>query len=197
MIIFPSLAIIFMFIISQFKLNKSWLVISLSIILILIIFHPILNGLYDLLMSEKFGAEQGGTLTIRLQAVDFFLNQLFPSFGSYIIGNGFASYHDQYGNYILFLIEKFKFYQADIGIIGDYTRFGLIFIFGIILLLIKIFKFQIVEEVKYIKYFFVYVGITCITIPHFGYSDGIVAICCGLYLIEKNSNHFSKTFSAH
>ena len=185
MVIFPSLLIVLIFIGSRLKFYKSILIVTLSTILIIIVFYPILKGTFNLLLSEKNYSEPGGTLSIRLQAINYFFNLLFPTFITYIIGNGFASYHNNYGNFILFLREKYNLYQSDIGIIGDYTRFGILFVVGILALLIKICKHSYAKNAKYIKYFFIFIGITYITIPHFGNSDGIVAICCGLYLIEK------------
>lgn len=187
MVIFPSLGLGIIFMVTKIKMRKTSFIAFITLLFSLFIFYPIISSAFNLASNEIFDPKTGGTLAIRVNDIKFFMSQLFPSLGSYITGNGFASYHDTYGNFIFFLTQKFNYYQADIGILGDYTKFGLVYLIGVIALLIKVFLTKFDNESIYLKYFFTFVVISTITIPNFGYSDGIIVICCGLYLVEKYS----------
>ena len=187
MIIFPLLFLIIFFSFSMFKLNKpNFYIWGLTFgVVFLLILLPIVVASYELLLVDL--QYSSGSYEIRLKAISYFINEFFPSFLSYIIGNGFASYHDNYGLNILFLKENFHFYQSDIGLIGDYTKFGILYIVGVFIILFRVFKSNFIDASIYLKYFFIFIAITCITLSHFGFPDGIVSICCGLYLLQKYS----------
>jgi len=163
--------------------------IATAILIVIFAFSQSFNAMLYLAKSDLGQTQESGTLDIRIKALSFFYPFFFPDYWHLLIGNGFASTHSSYGQLIDYFKLKMNFYQSDIGILGDITEMGLVYLFGVLVLLKNVFTTKLPRKALYIKYFFYYVILSCITLSHFGYSDGIVTLCLSFYLIEKyNSN---------
>lgn len=190
-VIFPLGLLTFIYL---FKNLKKGRILSSSFIFIGVVlsgffFINILQSLYSLLISAA--NMQEGNVQIRLDAATFFLNYLFPNSLTYILGNGFSSELVSYGQEILFYKLQYGFYQSDIGLIGDYSKFGILYIIGVFLLIYEILKQK--NKEPYILFSFYFIIISIITLSHFGVQSEIPAICILLYLIvstqSKTSHH--------
>jgi hypothetical protein len=152
---------------------------------LLVFFYPIIESIINVLFYEL--KTSSGNYYLRLETIQFYFDTLFERPITYFLGNGVASQKVRYGLEMLFYKEEYRFYQSDIGLIGDYIRFGIVYLIGIFFILYKIFKNTFSLRVSYLKYFFLMITITMLVLSHFGIQDSIGAICCGLYLIDKKN----------
>jgi len=134
-------------------------------------------------VSEK----QAGNIeqNIRVKAALFFLFEFFPNKLSYIIGNGVPSAHSIYGIRINEYKDFFGFFQSDIGLIGEFSKFGLLFAIAELIILFRILFMKLHEHLQFIKLFVIGVMLTLFTGKGvFGGADNIVVMCLMLYLID-------------
>ncbi len=157
-----------------------YFLILLSVIPIFIIFQDIFIEMVELSerQSENFETD------IRVRAAKFFLTDFFPNKLTYIMGNGQDHGQSIYGMRILTYKIAHGYYQSDIGIIGDFSKFGLFYIVGYFWLFVKVFSIKLKPEYGYVKYFFL---LNILSMP-FGSasSSGIVALCILMYILDIN-----------
>lgn len=158
-----------------------FVLLILSMIPIFLMFQEIFTNLIDLSKQQTESIAEN----VRIRAVYFFLTELFPNTLAYITGNGADSSNSTYGFMIQMYKDAYGFFQSDIGLIGDYTKFGIFFIIGVTLIMIRVLKSNIGDEYKYIKYFYLSVLLTLFTGGGpFAQSDSIVGLCITLYLLD-------------
>lgn len=177
------LSIIYLY--QSFKSKKILSVIlAISIFFIGgILFYSIID--FVLLLYKKALSGQEGNLQIRFTALSLIVSEFFKNIFTYFIGNGFASENSNYGLRLLYLKENYGVYQSDLGIIGDYTKYGLIYliaIFYIIKLVISNKKYYLNT---FMLYSFYYIIFTMILLSHFGTQSHIPAIVIIFYLLNK------------
>lgn len=128
---------------------------------------------------------------IRIKATQFFMTEFFPNNIAYITGNGVGHQASSFGKAILFYKLHYGYYQADIGVIGEYTKYGVFFLVGIASLLYKGIFFHTTINLTYIRYFFILVLISLPLGQHFTVPDNIITICILMYIIDVNRNQNS------
>lgn len=154
---------------------------AIGVIPIIYMFQEIFISLIDLSKQQS----ESITDNVRIRAAVFFLVELFPNTASYITGNGADSNNSNYGYIIQMYRDAYGFYQSDIGIIGDYTRFGLAFTIGAFIILYRTIFSKTSDQSVYIKFFFLSVLLTLFTGGGpFAQADSIVAICFTLYILD-------------
>lgn len=164
--------------------------VVLSLIPLFIIFQDIFISLIDLSKNQSEALAEN----TRIRSATFFLTQLFPDTYAYYTGNGADSSNSNYGLSIQMYKDLYGFYQSDLGIIGDYTKFGVLFVIGVFWILFKIIFSKPGPESAYIKFFFISILLTLFTGGGaFGMADSIAAVCFTFYLLdidyfERNSN---------
>ncbi len=159
--------------------------ISAAIFPVVILFQEIFLSLIELSKTQTESLAEN----VRIRATVFFLTELFPNTFSYFTGNGADSTNSYYGMLIQMYRDAYGFYQSDIGIIGDYTRFGALFVLGALMILFKIIFGKISSHYTYIKFFFISVLLTLFTGGGpFAQADSIVAICFTLYIIDVDKH---------
>lgn len=157
-----------------------YFLILLSIIPIFVIFQDIFNEMIALSENQSKSFETD----IRVRAATFFLTDFFPNKIAYIMGNGQDHGQSMYGMRILTYKIANGYYQSDIGIIGDFSKFGFFYVVGYLWLFIKVFTIKLKTEYEYARYFFL---LNVFTMP-FGStsSAGIVALCILMYILDIN-----------
>jgi hypothetical protein len=155
--------------------------VVLSLIPLYIIFQDIFISLIDISKNQT----QALAEDTRVRSATFFLLQLFPENYVYFTGNGADSANSSYGMSIQMYKDLYGFYQSDLGLIGDYTKFGALFVIGVLWILIKSIFYKSGITFNYIKFFFISTLLTIFTGGGpFGMSDAIVAICFTMYLLD-------------
>jgi len=162
------------------------LLVMLSIIPIVFMFQDIFLNMLSVSTEQSEGFEED----IRVRAATFFLTDLFPNKIAYITGNGTDSASSTYGMMIQTYRDTFGFYQSDVGLIGDYSKFGAFFLIGVFSIIIRTLTGKLSEDYVYIKYFYVNILMTLFTGGGaFGEGNSIVAVCFTLYLIDVDKHN--------
>ncbi|KAF5029094.1 hypothetical protein DSECCO2_652180 [anaerobic digester metagenome] len=173
------------------KVKSKLMVILLAAfaaIPVILMFQDIFTSIISLSKEQSQGFEEN----IRVLAGTFFLTDFFPNNLAYITGNGADSANSGYGMTIQMYKDVFGFYQSDIGIIGDFSKFGILFLTGVFSILYRILKTRLSDDLNYIKYFFLFVILTGITgAGPFGDANSIVTISIILYLADVDKHNRS------
>lgn len=182
--------IISMFLLTIINVLLSKRVKSKFLILILVILATIPVGImfqdiFINLLSVSQEQSQELTEDTRVRAATFFMTQLFPNDWAYFTGNGVASANSGYGVMIQMYMDVYGFYQSDLGLLGDYTIYGALFVVAVFILIIRILLMKLDQSHMFIKYFYITVLLTLFTGGGpFARNDAIVTICMTLYIID-------------
>jgi hypothetical protein len=159
--------------------------------LIVVSFVPVYYLLEDIFIGlVEVSEQQSQNLesNIRIKAATFFLTDFFPNTLSYIFGNGQDHMNSIYG----VRVDTYKlvhgYYQSDVGFVGEFSKFGLLFAIGAIWLFIKVFATRLRPEHNYVKYYLMRSAILLPFGSGFTTSFSIVTICMLLYIADKNIN---------
>jgi hypothetical protein len=122
---------------------------------------------------------------VRFKAAIYFLTDFFPNKLSYITGNGVPSALSPYGIQVNAFKKVLGFHQSDIGIIGDYSTFGILLVIAQIIIYVRAMSIRLPGELDFIKLNFLVLILTIfISGGAFSYAENIVIICLSLYLID-------------
>ncbi|GAB1404963.1 MAG: hypothetical protein PHX54_09115 [Lentimicrobiaceae bacterium] len=158
------------------------ILLAAAVIPVVIIAQDVIESMVLLTQKQSKNIHEN----IRVLAAGFFLTDFFPNNLAYITGNGADSSNSSYGIIIQSYKDIYGFYQSDIGIIGDFSKFGLFFLIGVTMILVKALKSKMTGKLPYIKYSFIMIIMLSFTGGGFfgNSSDTIVSICLILYIID-------------
>lgn len=125
---------------------------------------------------------------IRLFSLDFYLNQYWPKeWFARVIGNG--KNHLEIGKYakeILYYNQELKLYRSDVGIIGTYNIYGLLYVVNILWYNIKgLNNKYYLSNNKYIQLVFISSLLLLPLTVYYDHSSAIPFYCLITYLVEK------------
>ncbi len=160
----------------------------LTFFLILLCFIPLFflfEGIF--LQMLKVTQEQSTSIedNVRYRAAHYFLFEFNKNPLWMITGNGMPDHQSSYGRFINSLTETFGFYQSDIGIIGDFSKFGIFFVIGQLWILIKLIRSKLVEKYTFIWYNTLSILMTMFTGAGL-HAGTIVLICMMMYIADVN-----------
>jgi hypothetical protein len=163
------------------KLNA---VIAISIGgVVLLLFKDYLFAQYIEMTNEQL---QYGD-NVRQLAADFFLNEYWPHWAAKIFGNGPAHFDSDYGYEMELIRDTFHFFRVDVGIIGAYNEFGILYAINIIWVNLKGLqnKYYTYNN-RYLKLLFVNALILLILSEYYSKALGIPFYCLIFYLADKS-----------
>jgi hypothetical protein len=173
-----------LFLLLNREIKSKWFIILLSMVLGVSLFFFFYDIFMEMLnVTEKqMGNQQD---PVRVRSARFFTGDFMQHPLTYFFGNGADHGSSKYGMKIIYYKLSYGFYQSDIGIIGHYSKFGVLYVLGQILIFFRIAFGKIPKSVNYLKYV---VGIILFTLftggSVFGSSDGIAGIMMMIYLID-------------
>jgi hypothetical protein len=182
-VLFTVILVTLMYILLSNKVQNKiavFTLILLSAVAFFFIFQEIFLSMLE--VSKKQNANIEGD--VRYRAITFFLFDFFPNRISYITGNGVASANSAYGVMVNNLKLYRGFYQTDIGLIGDFSKFGLVFLIAQFSIMFRILFLKIEEKLVFIKLVFWSMAITLITGGSIAAGDSITSVCSMLYLVD-------------
>lgn len=195
----------FMFVVFTKQVKSKigiFFIVGLSIFPLYLAFQDVISSMFEVSVMQSQETEQN----VRLRAVKFFMIDFFPNKFSYLIGNGAAGNSSEYGRQIQYYMQNFGFYQSDIGMIGEYSMYGILFILAEFTILIKSIFIKLPPSISFVRYIFLGVLMMSFTGGGgFSESETIVNICIMLYLIDayktiettKPSENESKPVHSH
>jgi hypothetical protein len=159
-------------------------VLALASFAIFLIFREIFAELTKVSNSQVNDLASG----IRLKAARFFVTTFMPSEWAYIFGNGVSAEGSIYDQKMTLYAMRYGFYLADIGIIGDYIKYGIIFVVAGLIMLFKSIRFKINPEYNFLKY---YILTQCFTlVTGYGIFGGVdVILLLILYVFDKDRSN--------
>jgi len=184
------LSIVFMI---QSKVVKSrflfFTLIGLALIPVYLIFQDIINAMFDLTVSQSNSTAES---SIRMKSARFFLTDFYKNDWAYLIGNGEAG-STGYGLRMADVAERYGYYRADIGLIGEYTKYGMLFVIGVFVIFYRSLSARLPENLMFIKYNFLGIMLTLVTGGGaFGtFSINILINCMLMYMIDMYLNEVS------
>ena len=157
------------------------LILSMAVISVFLVFREIFDEIYKVSATQ---AQYLGT-GIRIKAARFFLTSFMPTKWAYLFGNGDSGLASAYDQRIILYALKYGYYISDIGILGDYVKYGAVFLLAGIYMVIKVLLFKAGPEVQFLKY---YVLSQCFTLVTgygiFGGADIVMILI--LYVFDVN-----------
>ncbi len=160
-----------------------YFIILISFIPVFILFQEIFAGLIDLSTKETANIHSD----IRVRAAKFFLTDFFPNKLAYFFGNGHEHGQSMYGVRVATYMKYRSFYQSDVGLIGEFSKYGLFFVIGALWLLFRGFTSRLKPEQTYIKYHFLRVALVLPFGSNFTEPSSIAVLCTLIYIIDKNN----------
>ncbi len=155
------------------------IVVSVAVVTVFLLFQEIFTEL------TKVSNMQAGNIgqNVRVKAARFFLTDFMPGGWAYVFGNGSAAPGSPYWQKSLFYTIKYGYYITDIGIIGDYVKFGIVFTLAGFAMLGKSLFFKVSPEYNFLKYYIVSQCFTLLT--GYGLLSGVdIIIVMILYVFD-------------
>ncbi|MFO8234696.1 MAG: hypothetical protein R6U04_04725 [Bacteroidales bacterium] len=182
----PTVVTIVILIFSN-KIKSKALIILLVMAVVGVTFYMFQDIILNLVSISREQTAHSAE-DIRVRAARFFLNDFFPSKVAYITGNGEGHLSSAFGREVHSYKVHYGYYQSDIGIIGEYTKYGAMFLIGATILTYKGIMTNIGTNFNYIRYFFILLLISAPLGLFFTLPDSIVPICILLYIIDYQKN---------
>jgi len=108
---------------------------------------------------------------VRLKAAKFFITDFMPNIYAYLFGNGNSGLSSRYNQEMMMYVFKNGYYVSDIGLLGDYVKYGIVFITAGIYLIIKGLTFKISNNIDFLKF---YIFLQCFTVfTGYGFLGGV------------------------
>ncbi len=128
-----------------------------------------------------------GAENIRYRSAEYYMRDSKKNPLALIIGNGPPSGHSAFGNKISKISLYYGYYLSDIGIIGTIYKYGFIFAFIILILLLRILTYKFPPDQFYFKmYVWMQVFLLFSTYPFYEDKVGIIILSFILYTIEHD-----------
>jgi energy-coupling factor transporter transmembrane protein EcfT len=155
------------------------LIFSLAVVSFFLIFREIFVELTKVSSSQMQNLSGG----IRIKAARFYLTNFMPNAWAYIFGNSNSGLGSAYDQQIFLYAFKYGFYTSDIGILGDYVKYGIVFTIAGLVMLIKAICFKISDKYSFLKY---YIFSQCFTlITGYGIFGGVdIVMVLSLYIFD-------------
>jgi hypothetical protein len=173
------------------RIKSRLLIYFMSALGIILIFFTFQN-IFQELVKTALHRDPISSENIRFRAVKYFMSNFFPNKLTYIFGNGASSVKSEYSHKLWMISSKYGYYLGDIGIIGEYVNYGLLFLFGVFGILYNSIKSKIQPQYAYIKYFYVFTLIGIVLGGGFDDSEFIVLVCITLYIYDVSKYYLKK-----
>ena len=144
----------------------------------------------DIILGRDFVSKTQDELdesNVRVMSVAFYGLEYWKDYGNMILGNGIASWgNSAYGNEIQLIEEENKLFRSDIGIIGTFSTYGVVYIFAIILAYRRVFK-VFKKTPVYLRMFIIS---TILNLPLGVWLEGGFYMSIVFYLMDKEIQKF-------
>ena len=182
--LFPLICFFFILLILGLK-SKKGIVAFVSVLIMAIFVSFFCGDITNGLIEETFRQIANSDYT-RFQSFDFFVFEFSKSPLGYIFGNGLASDKVEFGQFVNYLkTSHHHYYQSDIGLAGDYSKYGLPFVLSLLLIVTKMLK---INKWRTMTVFWIFhLGVFTIFSFELGQTCVLVAFLC--YITDLNANY--------
>ena len=126
--------------------------------------------------------------SIRLRTMRFYLTRFYSNNLAYFTGNG-VSYRSMYEIKTMTYEQKYGFFLHDIGLVGEYVKYGAVLVLAAIIILVKAIGARMKEEFIFAKYHFVAILLVMFTAggAFASFGEAVVLNCLMMYVIDKEA----------
>jgi hypothetical protein len=153
------LTILFIF---QSRMVKSkallFTLIGFAIVPVYFLFQDIIYAMFEVSVEQSRNIETN----IRVRAAKYFLTEFYQDNLAYFTGHGAAG-STMYGLKMAEIAERYKFFQSDIGLIGEYTKYGALYVIAVFIILYRSLTVGLPEKLMFIKFNFLGILLTLVT----------------------------------
>lgn len=141
----------FIFFSKQVKSRALIILLSgVAALAIFIVFQDIFMEMIAVTQKEGTARKEN----IRLVAMRFFLTDFMPNNWAYVFGNGQDSFNSSFGK-IVGAYKTLGLYQSDIGLVGDYSKYGILFVIAQLSIVFRIIFSKLPPEIVFMRYYFI------------------------------------------
>ncbi len=159
-------------------------IILLSIIPIYLLFKDIILAIFEVSKLQSANIKS----YIRIKAALFYLFDFSPSKATFILGNGESSSNSSYGLQVQHYGIALGYFLSDIGIIGEYVKFGILFVMAELSIFLRISFMKLSRNLGFIKHSIYVIILTILVGQLLSTAGGIVLTCIVLYIVEVDRN---------
>lgn len=181
----PVILLTILYILLSKRVKSKILVFSLVVLCIIplyFVFYDIITAMN--MATRKHAVDIAGNT--RFLAARFFLFEFFPKKLAYLIGNGAYGSDSIYAKKIEEYTSVFGFYQSDIGIIGEYAKYGVLFVVGELIILFRLLLTKVSDHIAVCTKTYALATFMTIVLGAGAFSSAteIAPICILLYMID-------------
>jgi hypothetical protein len=155
-----------------------------GVLVLFFIFQDIIMGLVELSETQASQEEDD----VRARSTKFYLTEFYPNKVNYILGNGASHLANAYGLKVMYYQTVFGYYLSDIGIVGVYVKFGVLYVVGVFILMRKIFTANIEPRYLYFKYSALLLLLNEIMGGSFAKPSSFIVTIAMLYIMDVSSH---------
>ncbi len=191
--VMAAMALVTIFAVIYSNTLKSKFAVLILIVLSVIPFYYMFQGVFEEIVQVSERDSRDFSDDIRVIAAKYFLFDLNPDPIWVLTGNGMPGPHTSYGKFLNRLSEELGYHQSDVGIIGSFSRFGIFFVLGELIILFRLALKRFDEKFKFVKYNALIMLITMFTGAGLK-SSTIILLCIMIYIadIEFQNNKLNK-----
>jgi len=157
-----------------------YILIMFAMVTLYFAFQDIFENILNLTEEQSETAEDN----VRLKSIEYFTTDFFPNPMAYVSGNGMHHEASSYGLSVAYMGAVHGYYQSDIGIIGEFSRYGVLLVLGGAIIFLKLIFYKYNNRYIYIRYF-ILSGTMAISLGmNFTSSYGIVSLCILMYVVD-------------
>lgn len=173
---------------------RSKIGVLILIVAAIIPFYFMFQGVFDEMIRVSERDSSNFEDDIRVVAARYFLFDLNPNPIWILTGNGMPGPHTSYGQFLYRLSDELGYYQSDVGIIGSFSKFGIFFVLGEVIIITRLALKKTEEKFKFIKYNALLMLMTMFTGAGLKAST-IILLCIMMYLadIDKQQKSFKQS----
>ncbi len=174
------------FILFSKKVKSKFLVAMLmgvAGLLVFFLFQDIFMALIE--VSEEQATQDEDD--VRVRAARFFLTEFYPSTLNYFLGNGQSHMMSAYGMKVFYYKVTYGFYKNDLGIIGEFVKYGAVFVLAVILIFRKFFVLQIESKYGFLKFWVLLLVLSEIMGGMFQRPTVIIVITSVMYIFDVSN----------
>ncbi len=162
-----------------------------SFVLIGIAFFMVFDSLFAGYVTQS--QEDLNDENIRLLGLNFFGIEYFPHWLGNILGNGKPYSGSSYGKeYFDYIIDSLSLYREDVGIIGTYNQYGILYSLLVVFALVKILLIKVAQQHLFVKLFSIF-SLILLALSEYSYDPSVIPFFCLLfYLIDHYALFFKR-----
>jgi hypothetical protein len=168
------------------KQTKNKFIIIFVAICVVIASFFAFQGIIKEMQSSAQRETSQGTDYIRVRAASYFLREMSNHEITYITGNGQSSERSEYGRKIARISYFYGYYLSDIGIIGTFYKYGILFVLPGLIVFFKIAFMKLPLDFQFIKLFIIMQILTVLLSSIIEGGEGAIVLCLVLYLVDRS-----------